>query len=64
MAATSAPTKASNIVLVHRLFADRLCGSEVIARLQAAETECTAAQNPLTTLPEGPTILVGHSFPE
>lgn len=82
--AASAPTaaapkaaaqKANNIVLVHGLFADGSCWSEVIARLQAKGLNCTAVQNPLTTLPEavasaqrvldrqdGPTVLVGHSF--
>ena len=75
MAANATPTKASNIVLVHGLFADGSCWSEVIARLQAAELNATAVQNPLTTLPDaveatervlarqvGPTVLVGHSF--
>jgi pimeloyl-ACP methyl ester carboxylesterase len=64
-----------NVVLVHGLFADASCWSEVIARLQAAGLNVTAVQNPLTTLPEavasaervlarqdGPTVLVGHSF--
>src|SRR5258705_13900239 len=75
MAANSTPAKASNVVLVHGLFADGSCWSEVIARLQAAGLNATAVQNPLTTLPEavasaqrglarqdGPTGLVGHSF--
>ena len=74
-AANPAPTKARNVVLVHGLFADGSCWSEVIARLQAAGLRATAVQNPLTTLPEavasaqrvlarqdGPTVLVGHSF--
>ena len=64
-----------NIVLVHGLFADGSCWSEVIARLQAAGLNVTSVQNPLTTLDEavaetqrvlarqdGPTVLVGHSF--
>jgi len=72
--AQSAP-KAKNVVLVHGLFADGSCWSEVIARLQAKGLNVTAVQNPLTTLPEavasaekvlarqdGPTVLVGHSF--
>ena len=72
MAANSTPAKASNVVLVHGLFADGSCWSEVIARLQAAGLNATAVQNPLTTLPEavasaqrvlarqdGPTVLVG-----
>jgi pimeloyl-ACP methyl ester carboxylesterase len=75
MGATATPTKARNIVLVHGLFADGSCWTEVIARLQAAGLNATAVQNPLTTLPEavasaqrvlarqdGPTVLVGHSF--
>src|SRR6202166_3131203 len=75
MAVNATPTKANNIVLVHGLFADGSCWSEVIARLQAAGLNATAVQNPLTTLPEavasaervlarqdGPTVLVGHSF--
>jgi pimeloyl-ACP methyl ester carboxylesterase len=74
-AATAAPTKARNVVLVHGLFADGSCWSEVIPRLQAAGLNVTSVQNPLTTLPDavasaervlarqdGPTVLVGHSF--
>src|SRR5689334_10835136 len=66
---------ARNIVLVHGLFADGSCWSEVIARLQRAGFSATAVQNPLTTLDDavaatqrvlarqdGPTVLVGHSF--
>jgi pimeloyl-ACP methyl ester carboxylesterase len=72
--AQSAP-KARNVVLVHGLFADGSCWTEVIARLQAKGLNATAVQNPLTTLPDavaaaervlarqdGPTVLVGHSF--
>jgi pimeloyl-ACP methyl ester carboxylesterase len=75
MAATATPTKARNIVLVHGLFADGSCWTEVIARLQKRGLNVTSVQNPLTTLPEavasaqrvlarqdGPTVLVGHSF--
>jgi pimeloyl-ACP methyl ester carboxylesterase len=75
MAAAPAPFRARNIVLVHGLFADGSCWSEVIARLQKVGLNCTAVQNPLTTLPDavtatqrvldrqdGPTVLVGHSF--
>src|SRR5277367_4310996 len=74
-AASHSPGKARNDVLVHGLFADGSCWSEVIARLQAAGLNTTAVQNPLTTLPDavtsaqralamqdGPTVLVGHSF--
>jgi pimeloyl-ACP methyl ester carboxylesterase len=73
-AAQPAPM-ARNVVLVHGLFADGSCWSEVIARLQAAGLNATSVQNPLTTLPEavasaervlarqdGPAVLVGHSF--
>jgi pimeloyl-ACP methyl ester carboxylesterase len=75
MAAIPAPVRARNVVLVHGLFADGSCWSEVIARLQGAGFNATAVQNPLTTLAEavasaqrmldrqeGPTVLVGHSF--
>jgi len=71
----AAPVKARNVVLVHGLFADGSCWSDVIARLQKAGLNATAVQNPLTTLPEavasasrvlarqdGPTVLAGHSF--
>jgi pimeloyl-ACP methyl ester carboxylesterase len=74
-AASTAPVKARNVVLVHGLFADGSCWSDVIAQLQAAGLNATAVQNPLTTLPDavasaerllarqdGPTVLVGHSF--
>jgi len=73
--AAYAPTKARNVVLVHGLFADGSCWTEVIPRLQSAGLNVTSVQNPLTTLPEavaaaervlarqdGPTVLVGHSF--
>jgi pimeloyl-ACP methyl ester carboxylesterase len=75
MAAAATTIKSRNVVLVHGLFADGSCWSEVIARLQAAGLNATSVQNPLTTLPEavasaqrvlarqdGPTVLVGHSF--
>src|SRR5271155_664828 len=75
VAANSTPAKASNVVLVHGLFADGSSWSEVIPRLQAVGLNVTSVQNPLTTLPEavasaqrvlarqdGPTVLVGHSF--
>lgn len=75
-AASAQPVpQARNVVLVHGLFADGSCWSEVIARLQAAGIKATAVQNPLTSLTEsvvatqrvlamqdGPTVLVGHSF--
>jgi pimeloyl-ACP methyl ester carboxylesterase len=75
LTSAATPTQARNVVLVHGLFADGSCWSEVIARLQASGLNATAVQNPLTTLPEavasaqrvlarqdGPTVLVGHSF--
>src|SRR5262249_7648407 len=74
-AAVSPRVKARNVVLVHGLFADGSCWTDVIARLQKAGLNVTSVQNPLTTLPEavasaervlsrqdGPTVLVGHSF--
>ncbi len=69
------PPRARNVVLVHGLFADGSCWSEVIPHLQAAGLTVTSVQNPLTTFEEavaaaqrvlarqeGPTVLVGHSF--
>ena len=66
---------ARNVVLVHGLFADGSCWSEVISRLQPTGLNVTSVQNPLTTLDEavaetqrvlarqdGPTVLAGHSF--
>lgn len=74
-ARTETGPAARNVVLVHGLFADGSCWSDVIARLQAAGLNATAVQNPLTTLEDavaetlrvlarqdGPTVLVGHSF--
>jgi pimeloyl-ACP methyl ester carboxylesterase len=73
--AIAAAPKAKNVVLVHGLFADGSCWTEVIPKLQAAGLNVTSVQNPLTTLEEavasaekvlarqdGPTVLVGHSF--
>jgi pimeloyl-ACP methyl ester carboxylesterase len=70
----SAP-KAQNVVLIHGLFADGSCWSDVIARLQPKGIQATAVQNPLTSLKAaveatqdvlawqtGPTVLVAHSF--
>jgi pimeloyl-ACP methyl ester carboxylesterase len=67
--------RARNVVLVHGLFADGSCWSEVIPRLQTAGSNVTYVQIPLTTLDEavaetqrvldrqdGPTVLAGHSF--
>ena len=66
---------ARNVVLVHGLFADGSCWSEVIPRLQVRGLQVTSVQNPLTTLDDavavtervlarqnGPTVLAGHSF--
>jgi pimeloyl-ACP methyl ester carboxylesterase len=66
---------ARNVVLVHGLFADGSCWSDVIGLLQTEGLNVTAVQNPLTTLDEAaeaarrvlartqePTVLVGHSF--
>jgi pimeloyl-ACP methyl ester carboxylesterase len=74
-AAAQSATQARNVVLIHGLFADGSCWSEVIARLQAKGIQATAVQNPLTSLKEaveatqnvlalqqGPTVLVAHSF--
>lgn len=75
LAAESAPPRATNVVLVHGLFADGSSWSEVISRLQGAGLNVTSVQNPLTTLSDavasavrvldrqqGPTVLAGHSF--
>jgi pimeloyl-ACP methyl ester carboxylesterase len=75
VAAAQAVPEARNVVLVHGLFADGSCWSEVIARLQRKGLQVTAVQNPLTTLQasveatqrvlalqQGPTVLVAHSF--
>jgi pimeloyl-ACP methyl ester carboxylesterase len=72
--AQTAPA-ARNVVLVHGLFADGSCWTDVIAILQAAGLNVTSVQNPLTTLDDavaearrvlarqdGPTVLAGHSF--
>jgi pimeloyl-ACP methyl ester carboxylesterase len=68
-------SKVQNVVLVHGLFADGSCWSEVIERLQSRGIQATAVQNPLTslqagveatydalTLQQGLTVLVAHSF--
>jgi pimeloyl-ACP methyl ester carboxylesterase len=67
--------KVQNVVLIHGLFADGSCWTEVIARLQRKGLNATAVQNPLTSLQasveatkdvlswqQGPTVLVAHSF--
>jgi pimeloyl-ACP methyl ester carboxylesterase len=73
--AAEASPQVRNVVMVHGLFADGSCWSEVIPLLQARGMNVTSVQNPLTTLPEavaeatkvldrqdGPTVFVGHSF--
>jgi pimeloyl-ACP methyl ester carboxylesterase len=75
LASKAALPNARNVVLVHGLFADGSCWSDVIARLQPHGLNVTSVQNPLTTLPEavaaatkvldrqdGATVFVGHSF--
>ena len=67
--------RATNIVLVHGLYADASCWIDVIPYPQNAGLNVTAVQNPLTSLADavaatrrilalqkGPTVLVGHSF--
>ena len=74
-AQTQAAGGTRNVVLVHGLFADGSCWSEVIARLQSKGIRATSVQNPLSTLQEGveatqraltlqegPAVLVAHSF--
>jgi pimeloyl-ACP methyl ester carboxylesterase len=71
----AASSAARNVVLVHGLFADGSCWTDVIARLQPLGLNVTSVQNPLTTLDDavaetqrvldrqdGPTVLAGHSF--
>src|ERR1700742_4043027 len=70
----SAPTHASNVVLVHGAFADGSSWSKVIPLLEAKGFNVIAVQNPLTSLDDdvaaakraiaqmdGPVLLVGHS---
>lgn len=70
-----AAVNASNVVLVHGLYADGSCWSAVIGRLQAAGMRVTSVQNPLRSfaddvatarfalaMQDGPTVLVAHSF--
>ena len=73
--ARSAGTPVKNVVMVHGLYADGSCWSDVIAPLQAAGQNVTSVQNPLTTfeddvaavtraldIQDGPTVLVAHSY--
>jgi pimeloyl-ACP methyl ester carboxylesterase len=72
---SQARPRGRNVVLIHGLFADGSCWSEVIARLQPRGLQVTSVQNPLTSLQagveetrrvltwqDGPTVLVAHSF--
>lgn len=72
---SNAAAPAKNVVLVHGLYADGSCWSDVISRLQAAGLNVTSVQNPLTTfdddvaaarrglaMQDGPTVLVAHSY--
>jgi hypothetical protein len=49
-------TKASNVVLVHGLYADASCWIDVIPYLQNAGLNVTAVQNPLTSLAMRPPL--------
>jgi pimeloyl-ACP methyl ester carboxylesterase len=74
-AASEAPVKARNVVLVHGAYADGSSWSKVIPLLQKAGLHVTSVQNPLTSFADdvaatkralaqqdGPTVLVGHSY--
>ena len=67
--------RARNVVLVHGLFADGSCWSDVIALLQPGRVEHNRGAKPLTILDgavaeaervlahqDEPTVFVGHSF--
>jgi pimeloyl-ACP methyl ester carboxylesterase len=71
----SAGTPVKNVVMVHGLYADGSCWSDVIVQLQAAGLNVMSVQNPLTTFEDdvaaatraldmqnGPTVLVAHSY--
>ena len=73
--ARSAGLAVKNVVMVHGLYADGSCWSDVIVRLQAAGLNVMSVQNPLTAFEEdvaavtraldmqgGPTVLVAHSY--
>ena len=51
-AAETSPVLARNVVLVHGLFADGSCWTQVIACLQAAGLKATAEQKPPPPKPE------------
>jgi pimeloyl-ACP methyl ester carboxylesterase len=71
----SANTTIRNAVLVHGLYADGSCWSDVVVQLQSAGMKVTSVQNPLTSftddvaatrraldMQDGPTVLVAHSY--
>lgn len=71
----AATVTASNVVLIHGLYADGSCWVNVIGRLQATGIRATAVQNTLRSfeadvaltnlvlgIQNGPTVLVAHSF--
>jgi pimeloyl-ACP methyl ester carboxylesterase len=73
--AQSGGTRVKNVVMVHGLYADGSCWSDVIVLLQATGLNVTSVQNPLTTFEEdvaaatraldmqdGATVLVAHSY--
>jgi pimeloyl-ACP methyl ester carboxylesterase len=73
--ARSAGNPVKNVVMVHGLYADGSCWSDVIVRLLATGLNVTSVQNPLTTFEDdvaaatraldsqdGSTVLVAHSY--
>jgi pimeloyl-ACP methyl ester carboxylesterase len=73
--ARSARMPVKNVVLVHGLYADGSCWSDIIVHLQAAGLSVSSVQIPLTTfeddvaavtrvldMQDGPTVLVAHSY--
>jgi pimeloyl-ACP methyl ester carboxylesterase len=73
--ARSAGMPVKNVVLVHGLYADGSCWSDVIVHVQAAGFHVSSVQIPLTTfeddvaavtrvldMQDGPTVLVAHSY--
>lgn len=74
-AASAAPPRIKNVVLVHGAFADGSSWAKVIPLLEARGLTVTAVQNPLSSLADdvaatkraiaaanGPVLLVGHSY--
>src|SRR6266478_2968757 len=75
VAQTKSPQGVRNIVIVHGAWADGSSWSKVIPLLQSKGLHVVAVQNPLTSLaddvaatrraialPDGPVLLVGHSY--